>query len=82
MVGEIGVASRNLVDAAKRLEDGMNDDFNTRVALVEVWPWLNGYEFSLQSGGPEEGISGLWVGFLSSLEMSSDCCQLMSKSWQ
>ena len=47
-----------LVDAAKRLEDGMNDDFNTRVALVEVQAVAKWLRVQLQSGGPEEGISG------------------------
>ena len=53
-----------LVDAAKRLEEGMNDDFNTRVALVEVQAvakWLRGL---LNSGGEEGGISGA-VGWIS-----------------
>jgi cysteinyl-tRNA synthetase len=53
-----------LVDAAKRLEEGMNDDFNTRVALVEVQAvakWLRGL---LNSGGEERGISGA-VGWIS-----------------
>ena len=53
----------NLVDAAKRLEDGMNDDFNTRVAIVEVQAvakWLRGL---LQSESGKEGISGAvsWI---------------------
>ena len=53
-----------LVDAAKRIEDGMNDDFNTRVALVEVQAvakWLRGL---LHSGDAEGGISGA-VGWIS-----------------
>jgi len=53
-----------LADAAKRFEDGMNDDFNTRVALVEVQAvtkWLRGL---LQSGDNEESISGA-VGWIS-----------------
>jgi cysteinyl-tRNA synthetase len=53
-----------LVDAAKRIEDGMNDDFNTRVALVEVQAvakWLRGL---LHSGEDEEGIAGA-VGWIS-----------------
>ena len=39
-----------LVDAAKRLEDGMNDDFNTRVALVEVQAVAKWLRVQLQSG--------------------------------
>ena len=53
-----------LVDAANRLEEGMNDDFNTRVALVEVQAvakWLRGL---LNSGGDELGVSGA-VGWIS-----------------
>ena len=60
--GEWG-AFPNLVDAANRLEDGMNDDFNTRIALVEVQAvakWLRGL---LQSGSDKEGIAGAvsWI---------------------
>ena len=53
-----------LVDAANRLEEGMNDDFNTRIALVEVQAvakWLRGL---LNSGGDELGVSGA-VGWIS-----------------
>jgi len=63
-----------LVDAAKRLEEGMNDDFNTRVALVEVQAvakWLRGL---LNSGGGEEEISGA-VGWIS--EFAGDVLGLL-----
>ena len=63
-----------LVDAAKRIEDGMNDDFNTRVALVEVQAvakWLRGL---LHSGGDEEEISAA-VGWIS--EFAGDVLGLL-----
>ena len=63
-----------LVDAAKRLEDGMNDDFNTRVALVEVQAVAKWLRVQLQSGGPEEGISGA-VGWIS--EFAGDVLGLL-----
>ena len=63
-----------LVDAAKRLEDGMNDDFNTRVALVEVQAVAKWLRVQLQSGGPEEEISGA-VGWIS--EFAGDVLGLL-----
>ena len=63
-----------LVDAAKRIEDGMNDDFNTRVALVEVQAvakWLRGL---LHSGEDEGGITGA-VGWIS--EFAGDVLGLL-----
>ena len=63
-----------LEDAAKRLEEGMNDDFNTRVALVEVQAvakWVRGL---LNSGGSEQGISGA-VGWIS--EFAGDVLGLL-----
>ena len=63
-----------LVDAAKRFEEGMNDDFNTRVALVEVQAvakWLRGI---LDSGGSDEEISGA-VGWIS--EFAGDVLGLL-----
>ncbi len=63
-----------LTDAAKRLEEGMNDDFNTRVALVEVQvvtKWLRGL---LNSGGYEGRISGA-VGWIS--EFAGDVLGLL-----
>jgi len=63
-----------LVDAAKRIGDGMNDDFNTRVALVEVQAvakWLRGL---LHSGGDEEEISAA-VGWIS--EFAGDVLGLL-----
>lgn len=63
-----------LVDAAKRLEEGMNDDFNTRVALVEVQAvakWLRGI---LDSGRSDEEIAGA-VGWIS--EFAGDVLGLL-----
>ena len=63
-----------LEGAAKRLVEGMNDDFNTRVALVEVQAvakWIRGL---LSSGGDERGISGA-VGWIS--EFAGDVLGLL-----
>ena len=63
-----------LVDAANRLEEGMNDDFNTRVALVEVQAvakWLRGL---LNSGVDAAGSSGA-VGWMS--EFAGDVLGLL-----
>jgi cysteinyl-tRNA synthetase len=63
-----------LVDAAKRLKEGMNDDFNTRVALVEVQAvakWLRGL---LNSRGEERKIAGA-VGWIS--EFAGDVLGLL-----
>ena len=63
-----------LVDAAKRLKEGMNDDFNTRVALVEVQvvaKWLQGL---LNSRGEERKIAGA-VGWIS--EFAGDVLGLL-----
>jgi len=63
-----------LVDAANRLENGMNDDFNTRIALVEVQAvakWLRGI---LNSGGGDLEISGA-VGWIS--EFAGDVLGLL-----
>ena len=52
-----------LVDAAKRFEDGMNDDFNTRIALVEVQAvakWLRGLLHSEDGGREISGAVG-WI---------------------
>ena len=63
-----------LVDAAKRLGEGMNDDFNTRIALVEVQAvakWLRGI---LSSAGSDEEIAGA-VGWIS--EFAGDVLGLL-----
>jgi cysteinyl-tRNA synthetase len=63
-----------LVEAAKRFEDGMNDDFNTRIAIVEVQTvakWLRGL---LISGAEEGEISGA-VGWIS--EFAGDVLGLL-----
>ena len=53
-----------LVEAAERLEAGMNDDFNTRVALVEVQAVSKRLRSILDSGDPNEE-SGCHVGWIS-----------------
>ena len=63
-----------LVDAAKRFEEGMNDDFNTRIAIVEVQAvakWLRGI---LNSSGRGEEIAGA-VGWIS--EFAGDVLGLL-----
>jgi len=56
--------NRYLVEAAERLEAGMNDDFNTRVALVEVQAVSKRLRSILDSGDPNEE-SGCHVGWIS-----------------
>lgn len=53
-----------LVEAAERLEAGMNDDFNTRVALVEVQAVSKRLRSILDSGDLNEE-SGCHVGWIS-----------------
>ena len=52
-----------LEEATSRFESGMDDDFNTRVALVEVQSVAKRMRVLLDSGGESEEIAGAvrWI---------------------
>ncbi len=57
-------ASKELSATAERLSTGMDDDFNTRVAIVEVQSVVRNLRGLLDSNEPDEGVSAV-VGWLS-----------------
>ncbi len=56
--------SGDLSAAAERLSAGMDDDFNTRIAIVEIQSVVRILRGLLDSNEPEEGVSAV-VGWLS-----------------